>query len=568
MLFEHFREAFGSGILYPRWLPEIHGGYGYPTFVLYQPGYFFWKLPFSALISDPLWAAYASLYGLFVIGAAGAWLLGRTQTNELGGYIAATAFTLTPYAFVNLYVRCDLSELAALLIAPWPFALTLMLRQRLGADHRSGLPLCLALIVALTALIYSHPVGLVFVMPIYAAFIVCLGFGRGSAIRLRFWLSAACAVTVALAFSAPYWVTLIEMMPHVNIKAAFRNYYVPERHFVDFTDYILPRIGREGPVFAQLGMPHLVVAVLGAFALRRNLAALFGIVALAVLLVAMSDFAAAFWTLPVVRNMQFPWRMMCVVATLMGLCASGSVRLLPACTAGKWLVLGIVYCGSLAWYQTQFEFKAGATKVSREFLTARRAEHAGTIWAYVAKDEFRPRWASRHHALRKPNEPMMVATPTARLAVLPTSTKWRPYYQVTASGPVSITIRQFYLPGWRVEIDGTPVADAVLRRLVNPADGTMRVTVPPGAHRIMAWYEGPPGWWRRNLAMLLITLVCMLLLAYLDWRAAGGTRSNSGRVTLSGGWKAPSAGSSLISRRASAVIGLGRWLRKVVMLRN
>src|SRR5262245_38773724 len=33
--------AIRGGSWYPRWLPDLNGGYGYPVFVFYQPGYFY-----------------------------------------------------------------------------------------------------------------------------------------------------------------------------------------------------------------------------------------------------------------------------------------------------------------------------------------------------------------------------------------------------------------------------------------------------------------------------------------------------------------------------------------------
>ena len=49
ILLDHFTAAFREGILYPRWLPELMGGYGYPEFVFYQPGFFYLALPFDLL---------------------------------------------------------------------------------------------------------------------------------------------------------------------------------------------------------------------------------------------------------------------------------------------------------------------------------------------------------------------------------------------------------------------------------------------------------------------------------------------------------------------------------------
>src|SRR5581483_8741598 len=46
LLIEQFRNVFLHGWLYPRWLPELMKGNGYPTFLFYQPALFFLALPF------------------------------------------------------------------------------------------------------------------------------------------------------------------------------------------------------------------------------------------------------------------------------------------------------------------------------------------------------------------------------------------------------------------------------------------------------------------------------------------------------------------------------------------
>ena len=41
VLLDHFRGAVLHGAAYPRWLPELFGGLGYPEFVFYQSLFFF-----------------------------------------------------------------------------------------------------------------------------------------------------------------------------------------------------------------------------------------------------------------------------------------------------------------------------------------------------------------------------------------------------------------------------------------------------------------------------------------------------------------------------------------------
>ena len=47
LLSDWFTDAIAAGVWYPRWIPEMNGGFGDPEFVFYQPGYFF----INALVS-------------------------------------------------------------------------------------------------------------------------------------------------------------------------------------------------------------------------------------------------------------------------------------------------------------------------------------------------------------------------------------------------------------------------------------------------------------------------------------------------------------------------------------
>ncbi|NCY26814.1 MAG: hypothetical protein EBX37_18890, partial [Alphaproteobacteria bacterium] len=78
------------------------------------------------------------------------------------------------------------------------------------------------------------------------------------------------------------------------------------------------------------------------------------------------------------------------------------------------------------------------------------------------------------------------------------------------NAPATLQIRQLYLPGWQLRINGQP----------HPAtpgdDGRLAAVLEtPGAYTVEAWYEGPPGWGLRNAAIVLISMAALLLLRRL-----------------------------------------------------
>jgi hypothetical protein len=134
VLLDHFREAWAHGHWYPRWLPNLNGGYGYPTFVFYQPGFFFLSLPFSWLPGFPDVVFKFLAWLLMACGGLGAFFLSKNFADRRTGLVCAAWFLLTPYLYVDLYVRNDLSELLAMVLRPWALAAWLSLDARVRGN--------------------------------------------------------------------------------------------------------------------------------------------------------------------------------------------------------------------------------------------------------------------------------------------------------------------------------------------------------------------------------------------------------------------------------------------------
>ena len=88
-LIDHFHRAFFAGNLYPRWIPDLYGGYGYPTFCFYPSGFLFFTLPFAFLGRYPLYTLYATTLLLLYLGALGAHRLGTVVSDRRTGLFCA-----------------------------------------------------------------------------------------------------------------------------------------------------------------------------------------------------------------------------------------------------------------------------------------------------------------------------------------------------------------------------------------------------------------------------------------------------------------------------------------------
>ena len=96
-----------AGLWYPRWLPDLFMGFGYPLFNFYAPLTYYLGVVAIRLGLDTYGALQTVTAGAVLVGTAGMYAL---ATGLLGtaprGLFAAAAYVLAPYPFLhNLYLR-------------------------------------------------------------------------------------------------------------------------------------------------------------------------------------------------------------------------------------------------------------------------------------------------------------------------------------------------------------------------------------------------------------------------------------------------------------------------------
>ena len=104
---DQFADQLRAGHLYPRWLPEAHGGNGSPTFYFYPPlAFYLAAIPNLLGISD-----YASVVIAFGLGSA---FQGWAMLRLTGDRFLAVVFMLLPYTLYDFYTRGALAEFVAI----------------------------------------------------------------------------------------------------------------------------------------------------------------------------------------------------------------------------------------------------------------------------------------------------------------------------------------------------------------------------------------------------------------------------------------------------------------------
>ncbi|MFB3117311.1 MAG: hypothetical protein ACE1ZP_00975, partial [Myxococcota bacterium] len=300
-----YSHALEEGQFPPHWAPNLYGGYGSPVFLFYAPAFAALAAAASPLLGST--AAGASLVVVFFsfIGVLAVRRLfdAIPGADSQGGRIAATLFALHPYLIGDKLIRNANAEFAALCLLP--FALE-------GLMRLERQPLRGAFVVAggLAASLLSHNL----------TALICLALLLGGTLWLHGWRDAAriqlallSGVAVGLLIAAFVWLPALTLQDAVHIddltrgKFDFHGQWKPIRTFFGYAHFFSS--GVLTPVALVFAAWVACRRSSGAFAARRLLMAL---LAAALILIGLQlRVSAPLWeSLPWLRFMQFPWRLM------------------------------------------------------------------------------------------------------------------------------------------------------------------------------------------------------------------------------------------------------------------
>ena len=191
-----------SPLLYPRWVPELTMGFGYPLLNFYSPGIYYLAEGFHLLGATTYRAMQLLGLTCVLLGAAGAYALGATLFRRpLAALVLALVYVGSPYPFVtNLYNRAAFPEALGLALLPWLLAAATL------AVRRGGRLAPLALALALAALVLVHTLTAFVAAGILLLWTGAALLGVPPAGRRAGATAAATGVALGLALSAAFWV--------------------------------------------------------------------------------------------------------------------------------------------------------------------------------------------------------------------------------------------------------------------------------------------------------------------------------------------------------------------------
>lgn len=284
---DQFAELLRGGIVYPRWLPHSFDGLGAPVFYFYPPLAFY----LGSLFKFAGLSTYSAiLLCFFVIMAGGAlacwqWLRGWTHRPLLGALFLLVA----PYHLCEFYRRGALAEALAAALIP---ALALALRHA-ATQRRFGW-----LAIGYAALILSHlPLALIasilFIAP-YALWLIWQD-------RSRIW-SIASGLALGLGLAA------IFLLPALSLQWAISVHDLWAAKGLRPESWTIWRM-EPGPLWDGM-LVMLVISItiaVSTFILGFRERDFWTVWTIACSLLAIG-IVPYFWALPLLDQVQFPWR--------------------------------------------------------------------------------------------------------------------------------------------------------------------------------------------------------------------------------------------------------------------
>ncbi|HRW07276.1 MAG TPA: 6-pyruvoyl-tetrahydropterin synthase-related protein [Caldilineaceae bacterium] len=514
---EHLR----NGYIFPRWIPDLILGHGYPVLNYYAAGTYYLVESFHLLGMNLYYAFIAAQFLLIYLAAVGIYLFAADlfgRDGRVAALVTTAAYIYTPYLLTNVYVRGAIAELGAQMLLPW--ILWSFRRIWLHPTPQRYVPIA---IFALGALAWTHTISLLIVPPLLIAYLLVL-----FTLSAQPWSSfrwSAVAILGAIGITCFYWLpVLVERHDISDVGFAISRTLMLPISFIDwhnFLDmgwrYTFP----EDPPF-RFGLIQVIGVLVGVlFLWRKPREYWFWLGVLLFCLFMMTDVTKPLWLnndiLPII---QFPWRLLAVVgvpaAILFGLPLKtlSSLRVQVAAAALLIPLLIWAHFPHLPWAyiltpESNFTMALNAYFETDRTYVVSSGEMTTTV------QEFRPKWAGPTLTLDPETVTDAPVTLTAANGTDGISTinllaadPFHLRFQAKSAVAFPLRLATYYFPGWVAHIEEPRPSELRADEVradelrADQADklepypstnlGLLTIDVPAGNHIVTVAWEGTP----------------------------------------------------------------------------
>ncbi len=449
--------AVRAGVLYPRWFPDLAFGYGHPVLNFYGPLSYYWGLPFMLLGADAVLALQLVFATGLVASALAMLLFARLYLDRGPALVAAVVYAYMPYHLADLYVRGAAAEFLAFV---W-FPLVLWAFHRLveGRDQARLYRLGLAALT-LAALVTTHSLSALIFAPVLAAYLLILIIRVGERRAIG---QVLVALALAAAVSAFYWLPVLTESRYVGLgygtSQGYRDHLLAWSSLFAWSPIypysVDPTVARVFPL-GLLQALFIVASLVVAFrpGPRRWVTLLFLAVAL------VSTLMLTTTSLPIWRVLewglaflQYPWRFQTLTVLATAFLAGAVIQDLTRPAHWSRIVLGsTMVVATAVWALGGLSIVPTYPDSSVEAMWQMDRDHGqvGTTWTgeYLPVWVTEQRWALSHAAAAPaPDEAPLAAGQVELVGV------GHALYDLilTADQESTISLHQFYYPGWAAE---------------------------------------------------------------------------------------------------------------------
>jgi hypothetical protein len=478
---KEFDKVVRSGIVYPRWLPDINNGYGIAMMLFYPPGLHYFATVVHAFIGDWMNTYFVITVLALVFSGLALYRLSRVFFGRPASTIAALFYMLSPFHIFNFYYQGAVPQLIGYVFMPWVlyFAYSLGTKGRLIHYASLGLVYGLYLLTHL-------PVSYLFTYALALYAVLWAVRERDFRILLR----VAGGMSLGLLLSAIYW-----------LPAALESKYVYEwaSEYMPYHASYITLLESGEPFWFLINTSFwLSVApiVLSMWTLwARQLKGdpfewrktyksdsayshvrIWIVLAITATLMSTAVSLHVSKLIPRIDVATPPWRWLAIASVFSSLLLAGAVERLPRVNlVASWKKLAYpiaiaLLCAVSMWITVRYAILEPVRN---------RADYV--IPAAHIDSGFTPKNSTPPDQLS--NGPRTTLEPESGSAEV---LEWEPQHRVVAvkSDQLSeLRLKTYNFPGWTARIDGNIVP------MLSDKDGSQQIEVPPGTHVVQATFE-------------------------------------------------------------------------------
>src|SRR5258707_3270605 len=447
-----------QGILFPRWTEWANYGFGEPRFIFYPP--LSWMLG-AGLGSIFPWTWIPGLFVLVVqtfAGMSAFGLLRRTAGTFRGALFGAVAYAANPYALLVIYLRSDFAALLATSFFPLLFLAGLRLSGILNDESRRRKTIVRFGILFAAVWLSNAPAG------VLASYSLALLFFWAALSRKNHQpaLHGASGIALGLGLASFYIVPAAYEQRWVNISGALSAGLTPRENFLFAvtTDSEHNAFNRIASYVALLLIAGILAAALVVLRKSRTSElsesakkAFQAMLALGFVATAMMiRVTNPFWTLlPKMRFVQFPWRLMTVLAVVFVIFAAAAAR---RALAVFWIALLLALSATGSYLVKHTWWDSEDVSSVKELMD--------TKTGFEGTDEYDPLGDDHTDVPQKQPEAKAEiekgATEVAQKPALRVL-KWTAEDRIVAvrsAAPARIRLRLLHYPAWRITLNHQP----------------------------------------------------------------------------------------------------------------